>query len=702
MRSGLNAVMWMAGLMCAATAQGVEFHVSPKGDDASSGSRWRPFATLPRAQQAAREARKADPQADVRIVVRGRFHELAAPLVLTPADSGTAEHPVVYVARRGEHPILSGGRRLTGFTVDAKGRWVTKVPGVAEGKWAFEQLFVNGERAVRARTPDRGFFRIAKLEQEVEGGDSQPKSRKGSAENVIWTDPTNLAGLATASVEDWKRAVLTVHHNWDHTRRYLTAVDSGAGSLTTTGMPMKPWNPWHKNDLFSIENLETALNAPGEWFLRTDGTLTYIPRPGEDPSTAMVVAPVLTRWLEVKGDPAKAEWVRHVRFEGLTFAHQQWVTPPGGFEPIQASASIGAAMVVDGARDVVFADCEFAHCGEYAVWFRQSCRDCRIERSWLHDIGAGAVRIGETGASAETNLQTGAITVDNNIIHGGGRLFPSAVAVWIAHSADNAVTHNDIGDFFYTGVSVGWVWGYGPSPAKRNRIEFNHVHHLGQGVMSDMGGIYTLGPSEGTRVCNNHFHDVYAYTYGGWGLYTDEGSTGILFENNLVHDVKDGTIHQHYGKENIFRNNILAFSLQRQLALTRIEDHLSLTFSHNIVYWKEGPLLGGPWDKVQIRVVSNCYWNAAGSNVIFAGKSLADWQAKGYDKASLIADPKLRDPGRRDFTVASDSPALRLGFKPFDATQAGVYGDSAWIRRAASVPMPPLPFVEGGPHATVP
>jgi hypothetical protein len=302
-------------------------------------------------------------------------------------------------------------------------------------------------------------------------------------------------------------------------------------------------------------------------------------------------------------------------------------------------------------------------------------------------MGAGGIKVGTLNDEPKPENHASHNRVHNNIIRDGGLLYPCAVGVWIGSSSDNEVTHNEISDLYYSAISVGWRWGYAPSNAKRNRIERNHLHHLGKGLLSDMGGVYTLGPSEGTSVSHNLIHDVTCLSYGGWGLYTDEGSTGITMEGNVTFNTTDGGFHQHYGRDNIIRNNIFAFSSEVQVKRSRAEAHRSFTFENNLVVYDRGELLGGNWTGTteNFLLKGNLYWNYAGRPATFTTKALAlaDWQKTGQDAGSVVADPMFENPAARDFRLKANSPALALGFKPIDVSTMGVVGDPAWRALAA-------------------
>ncbi len=669
-----------------AAESGIHFFVSPDGTDAQSGTQSQPFASITRAQQAVRDARVSRPDQAVTVHLQAGHYTLDQTVVFTHADSGhSAERPVRY--QGSGDVVLSGGQQISGWQTDPQhpGLWKTRVAEPKPGDdqdWRFEQLWVNGRRASRARTPNEGDFHTLLGVSEV----PIPGSKR-MLTHTFAAQADDLASLKNVDAESLRDVQVVVYHKWDTTREWLQSSAPQRHLFTTHGEIMKPHNPMKRDCLYFVENYREALDSAGEWFLDRDGWLYYHPRKDESMTTANVVAAGVPRFFDIQGDindPQKR--VKHIYFDGLKLQHAEYRLPEIGIRSNQAAMNVDAtAIQLDGAEDIRFTGCAVEHIGGTGFWFRKACRDCRVERTRVTDVGVSAVRIGEMRLVPEP-VRTGGITVDNCILHSGGRILPHAVGVWIGHSSDNAITHCDVADFYYTAVSVGWRWGYAESGAKRNRIEYNHLHHIGYRILSDMGGVYTLGPSEGTSVSHNVIHDVYATRYGGWGLYPDEGSSDIVFENNLVHDVRDGGFHQHYGRENIVRNNILAFSEEGQVAVTRAEPHLSFTFERNLVYFDDGRLLGysGWQNGSKVAMNHNLYWRAGGQPIDFAGKTWQQWRDAGRDHDSIVADPMFVDPDNRDFTLRAGSPAAKIGFVPFDTTLAGVQGDQAWKDLAAA------------------
>jgi hypothetical protein len=681
-------------------AEALDLHVSPQGNDDWSGRLAAPngahsdgpLATLNGARKAVRKLPRPLTE-PVHVIFAAGTYRLSDAVAFDERDSGEEGRAISYEAAHGASVLVSGGAELPPFKVGPDGRWTLQAPAGTE---RFEQLWVGERRATRARTNHPGSHYIRSVEDESPIPDGAPTP--GFMEQTIRVDPKELSAFGEVSAAEAQDAVVTFFHKWDSTRSRVVSVDPANGTLKVRGPAQKGNTAFDHLTGMVIENLPSLLDEPGEWFLSRQGMLTYLPRPGESPATIRATYPVAEKLLTFAGkanDP-----VRHLVFRGLRFSHAKGLPSLATAVPNQAAVrTVDGVITLDHARQVAFVGCELSHLGSYGFSLRQGCQEVSVEKCLITDLGGGGIKIGSLNDEREAWNHASHNRIHNNIIRDGGLFFPCAVGVWIGSSSDNEVTHNEISDFFYSAVSVGWRWGYAPSAAKRNKIEWNHLHHLGKGLLSDMGGVYTLGPSEGTSVSHNHIHHVMCMQYGGWGLYTDEGSTGITMEGNVTYETTDGGFHQHYGKDNVIRNNVFAFSEEYQVKRSRAEEHLSFTFEKNIVVYDRGDLLGGNWSGSTAEFLnkSNVYWDYSARPVTFTEKklSLAEWQKKGQDLGSVVADPLFVDAAKHDFRLKAGSPALALGIRSIDVSEMGVLADDPVWRRLAET-------FERGPEAVRP
>ena len=633
------------------------------------------------------EAARTMPKPAVVHLAAGTYR-LEKPIVLGPEDSG-----VTYVADG--DVVISGARPVAGWRVEADGTWSAPVPWVkADRSGGFRSMRVNGAMRPRARLPKEGHFTVV-------NDDLPAGTRYNAPRPSFFYDPQEL----NPEWSNLKDAEIVCFHFWTDTHLRIASVDAVSNKVTFVTPSGKAFDTgWSNNKsgglrgIYTIENLPAAMTEPGEWWLEYGaGRVHYRPMPGETPETVKAEVPFCPVLVSLEGTPEKGgRYVEDVAFRGIRFELSQFELPADDVNNGQGSATVSAAIRLVGARRCRFEDCAFADVGGYAVDILKGSRDNVFSRCAMTSLGAGGVRLdGGVAGCPAVELNSGNVVEDCEI-GPYGLDFRSAVGVLLKNAERTRIVHNHIHDGYYTGVSAGWVWGYYPSASRGNEISHNHIHDIGKGLLSDMGGIYTLGPSSGTRIANNRIHGVDARAYGGWGIYQDEGSAGILVENNVVYDTKFAPYDIHYAKEIAVRNNIFAFGKKDQVTRSCLEPHVSCELINNIFYWTEGNLYSGNWNDAETpyavhRKGNNKNANEAGSTVTFiadrnvyfnpalaveevkfgGGKSLEEWRKMGKDVHSLYADPLFCDAAGRDFRLKPESPAFKTGFVDFDQSDIG-------------------------------
>lgn len=530
------------------------------------------------------------------MVLHNGTYQIAEPLQFGAWDSGTKTAPLVIEAAPGEHPVLSGGLEISGWA-----KVTGKIPGLlpmADGKiWMadapkingrvlnFRQLWVNGQKAIRAREPN-----------------------DGEMERLVAWDKTNQAAVISAAalngIKSPEDLEMVIGQVWEIAiLRIQTIKIKGTNALVTFRQSESkiefthPWPPVIVNTNyqapFFLVNSLRFLDSPGEWFEDLEaGKIYYWPRRTEDMTHATVVAPATETLVQIKGSPDKP--VSNIQFNGITFANTTWLRPSGqGHVPLQVGmflldahklvpagtpyhrklnnvAWIGCppgAVSVENADHISFETCVFENTASAGLVLKNGVHDSLVKGCTFQRIGGNGIQLGNF---SDTNVEThipwnprdsreisSNEIIANNLVRQCGQEDWGCCGIAAGYVRGAKIEHNDISELPYSGISVGWGWTKTTNVMSDNIIFANRVHHIGS-RLGDLGGIYTLSAQSGTTIAENAIDDIQPSQYvpdprHWFYIYLDEGSSFITVRDNWCPTEK--FLRNANGPGNVWINN---------------------------------------------------------------------------------------------------------------------------------------------------
>lgn len=578
-----------------------EIYVSLQGNDKNSGTKEAPFYTLNRAIKQAREWRRLNrPEVAGGIYIRleeGVYAQRNS-LFLRPEDSGTPDSPTVICAVDGAHPVISGGVAVTGWkrgcnhpAIPEKLKqkiWSAEAPLIGNRRVETRQMWVNGHKVQRAaQFPDGGLERMI---------DFNPEEQTITIPVSQSVNPKRLQNAGQLE--------MIVHQRWAIAILRVKSIDAKDGQAVVRfhepESHLEFAHPWPQpviggekgNSSFCLTNALELLDQPGEWFQEyPSGTIYYYPQAGENMETAEVIIPALETLVTIDGTLSRP--VKHIQFNGITFAHTSWMRPSfqghvtlqGGIPlldayklqepglPEKAELENQAwitrpetAIRVKGAEHIDFKHCTFRHLSSTGLDYEWAVTASSVEDCQFTDIGGTALLVGAfPDGGFETHVPfipvdvrelCSHITIRNNFISNVTNEDWGCVGIGAGYVRNMDISHNEVCHLNYSGICVGWGWTSLESGMCNNRIEANYVHHFARRLY-DAGGLYTLSNQPGSVMRNNRIEHLieapYATNDRAFYIYLDEATDGYTMENNWCPTERFDS--NRPGKKNVWKNN---------------------------------------------------------------------------------------------------------------------------------------------------
>ena len=519
-----------------------EFWVDPNSATNGDGSEASPFNSISAAQTAVR-AVNDNMQGDVIINLKdGTYRTDENYLVLANADGGTNGYDVIWRNAPGETPVISGSKPVTGFADNNN-------DGIYEAD-------VSGFDSIYALTVNDVAARIAGTEEPIHATKLYDGSiLTGGYKGGIGFSKSDLPAISNASdafvhvASSWVDVMYKVTGVTEDGDNYKYVVDSGRLESTTTKELLSSNSiAIDANDYFYVENALELLDNPGEFYFDKSGTLYYMPREGEDMTSATVEAAVTDSLINITGD--RNDHVENIVLSGIKFENATYdYAYEHGFTTRQAQVVnfevddilVQGSIWVDYADNIEISDCEFTSITKPCISFVQGVLNSTITRNKFCNIGNSAVVVGTNDHDAleyEGEERCEGNTISDNIIENPAMIFRSSPAISCYYVADTDIVHNKITNCNYTGISLGWGWANYPDLAycENNTVANNYIENVNL-ITADGGAIYTLGNLPNAVIEGNYYVQTKTpqqQAYNTIGIYFDEGTQNVTATNNVI------------------------------------------------------------------------------------------------------------------------------------------------------------------------
>jgi hypothetical protein len=548
------------------------FYVSPNGTGSSCTSD--APCSITQAQTAVRGAANTM-KTDLVVELADGTYRLTAPLVFAAADSGTNGHTITWEAASGAHPVLSGGKSITGWTVTDSSKNIWKAS--ASGSFATRQLYVDGKIATRARSSS------------ISRSNMTLTSNGWTFSNSSLSYLNNLANP--------KRAELNVIGSWTNRYSPIQSVTNNSVTMQEPAWDQNTWgydtvqSPYRQGPIYA-ENDYTLLDQPGQWYQdATAGVLYYIPTAGQDLTKVDVELPQLQYLMAVgaacpsgsttggvcvqptAGSPTQAvayvapaggdpyaQPTHDLAFSGLTFSHTSWLEPnTDGFADQQTGGFlVGPRSNFPGGGQTPAFEAARPHWLQMPAAVQVSAaKNISFVRDRFVDLGEVGLGIGNDPSAHATGVGLGAngVTVTGCVflqIAGGG-IVVGGIQAWAHHPCgDKVCTSSDPGSNLVN---------------QNMTINDNLVHDVGIDYRDFAGIMFTYTAS--AVVSHNEIYDVpYSgiATGLGWGTNDAGGNndyktraTGNLYLYQPLYanptTAKNNTVNANYVHQAMLQMN---------------------------------------------------------------------------------------------------------------------------------------------------